>query len=229
LYGKIDDKIGKGPDGLNLGLTKEAEILCDIPTKYSSERYHSDSPPRDVYNQHWFGYKEYLIPVGAIAYIFQVQYTKFIGWESLHRHQIDNFNFIWVPNYTVTTFSSERRMLAGIIKKDTLDEIRKIGIERSALDPGSDEISINRQEDIELPYESPYPDFYYQKQFNRYLGMLYEEGDNNWIHDDAIQYFYQMWGGYNVPPLAPPNRDILNSDTLKIYHRPHTKEEIEAA
>jgi len=206
MYGNLDSE-GKGPDGMDLGLVNESEVICDtgIETTVIGPGPWEYDTQSTVYNDK--RYFEWLIIVGPIMYIFQA-----IGARNRSFSIYTPGTLYWVsyPDgrwtewfYDVTMIS----VLAAPYTKKLYEEVKALGQSHSGMSPL--DIDEGFVWEGERGYFLEFPEFKYQDKFS--VNLVNNENINHW-----------SW-------RQPDSIHETDPSKIKFYTRPHTKEELQTA
>ena len=193
------DAIPSGPDGLPLGLVTPSIVLCETAWK---ETYQTTGTWKPLTTNKHYKYMEHLFRMGPKIFIIQLMITW--TYYSSPEATYPVFPF---PVYPAGGWSSwsgvSFSVLSALDRIGLLEETIALGQEYSNLDPES--IYLGEHGD-----PIPYPGF---KLCPAAVDALL------WLSTSFYESWYSF--GFDGHPMNP--------STLKIYTRPHTKEELQAA
>lgn len=210
-YGSMD-VVPAGPDGLALGLTQAVPKLCDTAWQVITTGGMAGAVWDQ--NQYYRQYMEYLIRLGGKLYILQLlnSYIFATVW-----------NGIWVGpgagdytkgdtliSSTYTYYPTSFAILGAVDSRELFNSTKILGQQNNSLSP----LNIYNGD-----YSTP-PDY---NDFVAYPGFQFQEGCS-----DGLYWYLNSFRSQMFPSSWVGNK-IINSSTIKIYVRPHTKEELQAA
>jgi len=199
-----------GPDGANLGLVTEAMQICKTAEiLYQTIHYTSGPPITHGDSYRYVQYFEWLITLGPYYFILQMLETRNHDTRDPQYGGGDSYMAYYGLVATTDT---------------TINEVIAQGQANSGLNPYTD-IYIPRIYNVSdwgyLPAPPPCPGY---PGWNLYPWLVQ--------HPGFVAQHTSMWNFISIPDLHqnvlnPPYQP--NPNTFKIYQRPHTKEELQAA
>jgi hypothetical protein len=195
-YGRIDSD-PKGPDGKPLGLTVEAEKICETP--WETVEYPGEPDIKGGYIDHTM-YMEYLIRLGGKLYIMQIADR----WQWFNEYYESFGPGVWVEEYT--SYSPFNFSILGAPdSRELYESTKKLGAKHSNYSP-----TAIWNGDYSVP-----PD---RNEYIAYPGFTFQPGCIDgimWYHNTIHRELF---------PTATYGDDIVKCSTMRIYVRPHKEE-----